>query len=807
MSRIFLFIRFLIFFALIAGVIEPCLSQNDKAIASIKQEADRFYEEEQYNLAIQYYRELTDQNVNDAEVNYRLADCYLKTFNYPEAEAYFLKVYFLDPKQYPLSLYYYALMLKYNANFDESIVYFDDFITKYQNSPEMKEYVEQAMIDKSGSETAKEELAVSGNFYKMVPLNLNTEYNDYAPAVRDSTTMVITSGRMTSNRQSIDERFGEAFTDNYYFEKQNGAWTDKTKQLFSITNTRYNDGSGCFNSKGDKYYFTVCGMDGPQCRIFVTSFRNNKWGEPVALNSNVNFKSFEAKHPAISHGGDTLVFSTNRGGGQGKFDLWMCVDAGEDSWGPAMNLGKDINTKLNELSPSFTAFQNIIFFASDGHEGYGGLDLYMARKISTGETLLYNLDQPFNSNRDDCFISFSERQLYWSSNRSGGQGHFDVVSVKIPSVLSFISRLSLKKKNARRDISLKSKADETQRLNLQASRLEEKIDYDKLTYERKRIVEQMIQNRISNNPNKPDQFNITVSEFEALKRVADYRYDDLHLKRNGYITRIKPEKSQHDLSVTGILIDSAKQSAIADRKILMTNDIGEVLKITRSNENGRFRFTDVPSGQELLMRLEPLSLANESKVLIKDLSIITSAEQQVLHYENIYFDFDHYRIRPEATKVLDELAQHLIKHPGVQVEIFAFADDRGTSQYNLQLTQKRGQSVVDYLATKGVDQTGLAIIAKGKQEQQEVDVELQRQYNRRVEFYLNGDSDKFNEIAKTYIVRKKIEWSELSQMTGVSKDDLRSLNGSVDEPLKAFQPVRLPTTAKKIPADLFFLVN
>src|SRR5688572_19222115 len=139
-------------------------------------------------------------------------------------------------------------------------------------------------------------------------------------------------------------------------------------------------------------------MEGPQCRIFVTTFKNNKWSEPAPLNSNINFKSFESKHPAISYGGDTLVFSTNRGGGHGKFDLWMSIDAGEDNWGPAMNLGKDINTKLNELTPSFTSFPNILFFSSDGHEGYGGLDEYMAKRLSTGETLLFNLDMPFNSN-------------------------------------------------------------------------------------------------------------------------------------------------------------------------------------------------------------------------------------------------------------------------------------------------------------------------------------------------------------------------------------------------------------------------
>jgi len=790
------------------GIYIEAVSQDERSIMSLKEEADRYYEEEQYNLAIQYYRELADQNVKDAEVGYRLADCYMKTFNYPEAEAYYLKVYFLAPGQYPLSLYYYALMLKFNANFDESVTYFDNFISTHQNTDQLAEYVEQAIVDRAGCETAKEELGSDNNATKFITLNLNTPYNDYAPAALDSTSLVITSGRVSSNRQSIDERFGEAFTDNYYFEKQGGSWIDKTKQTFSITNTRYNDGSGCFNRKGDRYYFTVCGIDGPQCRIFVTAFKNNKWSEPVALNSNINYKSFESKHPAISHGGDTLVFSTNRTGGLGKFDLWMSINSGEDNWGPPMNLDNSVNTKLNELSPSFTAFPNVLFFSSDGHEGYGGLDLYMAKRLSTGETVLYNLGSPFNSNRDDCFISFTEHELYWSSNRLDGQGGFDVIAVKIPSPLAFISKLSLKKRNARRDINLKAKNEEAQRLNLQASRLEEKIDYDKLTYDKKQIVDRMIQNRIENIPNEPDLFKIKVSpaEFEILRGIADARYLDIKQKNKGYLTKVKaPSNAHQDLSVTGILIDSLSGNKLASRKILLTDQLGEVLKITKTNEGGQFKFTDVPATQELYLRLEKYTDPGDINPVIGNLSIAGTAEQQLMHFENIYFDFDHYRIRPEAFKVLDELAYHLIHNPGVQVEIFSFADDRGTSQYNLQLTQKRGQSVADYLVQKGVDQTGLAIIAKGKQAPKEVDVELQRQYNRRVEFYLNGNGQAFKESARTYILKKKLDWTTLAQATGISKEELKALNGATEEQLKAFQPVRVPAHAKAI-SELFFTV-
>ena len=102
-------------------------------------------------------------------------------------------------------------------------------------------------------------------------------------------------------------------------------------------------------------------MDGPHCRIFLTQYQNGKWIEPVALNANVNFKSYESRQPAISYGGDSLIFATNRPGGLGGFDLWMSINSGEDNWGPAMNLGIGVNTKLNELAPAFTSFPNVLF--------------------------------------------------------------------------------------------------------------------------------------------------------------------------------------------------------------------------------------------------------------------------------------------------------------------------------------------------------------------------------------------------------------------------------------------------------------
>lgn len=767
-------------------------AQDNRSVRTLKSEADHYYEAEQYNLSIQYYREIADFNGGDADIAYRLAECYRRTFNYPEGEVYYLKTHYLAPEKHPLALYYYALMLKLNGNFEEAMQYFSEFILLHQDR-DLKEYVEQAVIDRSGCQAAREALAANTAGYPSIALPLNTRYNDFAPAVRDSLNLVITSGRISSNRQSIDERYGEAFTDNYYYQKAGDTWTDKTRQLFTVMNTRYNDGSGCFNRDGTKYYLTVCGANGPQCRIFVATFNKDKWTEPVALNDNINHGDYESRQPAISMGGDSLVFVSNRPGGAGGFDLWLSINSGGERWGPAVNLGPAYNTKLHEVSPAFTPFPNVLFFASDGHEGFGGLDLYMAKRLSTGEIMLHNLGLPFNSNRDDAFMCLDQRSVYWSSNRVEGLGGFDVMAVRIPSVASFISRIGLKNRNARRDIMLSKRTESADMNRLQASRIDERIDYDKLSTEKKQMVQRMVELYASNKAVDRKEFNVSDQEFAQLEQIARDRYAGRVQNAAGY-SRISVPVSDNGASmVTAVIKDSLTRQPVADARVALMDANGQILKISQSNKEGRVRFTGVDPGSFLLRAEQSMSPASRSS--IADVRITAPAVANVVQMENIYFDFDHYRLRSEAILVVDQLAEYLVRTPAAQLEVFAYADDVGSVEYNMKLSQKRGQSVVDYLRRKGVDQTSIVVVAKGRQLAEEVDRDAQRQYNRRVEFALNGITD-FKPSARTVLLRKPIELSTLSQQSGVSVSQISALNGiSGDQKLRALQPLRLPVEA------------
>jgi outer membrane protein OmpA-like peptidoglycan-associated protein len=706
--------------------------------AALIAEGNKNFGLEQYHLAIEYYLKVKDKNEG---IFFRLAESYRNTFNYGQAELFYLQSLDIDPKQ-PLALYHYGLMLKLNSKYQESIQQFSSFIDRYSDDSSLKEYIEQAAVDRAGSEAALNEASNPENKYSLTDEPFNSIYNDYAPVWIDSNRVIITSGRVHSTRDVIDERYGEAFADNYLFERHDGSWEDITRKEMRNLNSRFNDGSGSFNQRSGKYYFTVCGKESSECRIFLSNHKAGKWSDPVPLNGNVNTKKFESKHPAISPGGDTLLFASNRPGGQGQFDVWMSVNSGNDDWGPAINLGNSINTKFNDLAPSFSEFNHIFFFASEGHQGFGGMDLYMAKRFSNGSSAIYNIGFPFNSNRDDCFVSLSGKTLSISSNREG-KGGFDIYSSPIISPLSFVSRLSLKNRSGRNDIGLMMAGRESTWMDIYASRNEDRIDYEHLPNEKKLIVDRMLQKRSTGQANKREEFSqLSAGEYEQLLGIAQTQYTELELRRkfNGtLIAAIRPPADCRTFGIHAVVADSVSGQPLGGLTVFLMNSKGEVLKATTTNEAGTFRFTNVESPEQLYIRYEG-QVGHKARPIVKDLLVLRDKSGSFA-FENVYFDTDQFELRDDAKETLSRLAKFLLSLPDVQVEIFAYADDRGQDQYNLVLSEKRGQSVRKHLGLLGVDPTSVAVVPKGRQfDAKASNLDEHRQFNRRVEFYVNGAS-------------------------------------------------------------------
>jgi len=424
-------------------------SQNRIGTRQINQAGDKYFENQLYFKAIPYYLESLKINPNDGHANYYLAESYRNLFDYGAAEVYYKKVSEVEPKQYPLSIYYYGFMLKLNGRYDQAILMFDKFLEFIKENPnnrilnENPHFKQQAHVDREGCLLALNQLSHPYDDYELRVLKspLNSEYNDYAATIYENDNIIaFTSGRSKSKGRALNQRLGESFTDIYRFKNENGDWSEyKERDNFNIVNSRWGNGSGVFNAARDKFYYTNCHDD--FCHINVSKLVNGRWQEPLALNANINVPEYSSKHPALSPGGDTLFFSSDRPGGFGMSDIWMSLSSGDEDWGPPVNMGQQVNTPLLEIAPFYSHQDRTLFFASDGHRGFGGFDIFMAKGYSFTNPEIFNMGYPFNSNKDDLYITMGKDKGYLSSNRKGGEGKFDIYSFKVETQEAVIAQV------------------------------------------------------------------------------------------------------------------------------------------------------------------------------------------------------------------------------------------------------------------------------------------------------------------------------------------------------------------------------
>jgi len=487
--------------------------------------AAEYYQKEQFHTAAQYYQIAAGLDPTNAEISYRLARCYQAVFDYNMAGFYYSRVLELDPDTYPLTPFFLAQMQKSIGNFKKARDSFQEFIEKGSkhagiSSAERENYLNQAKIEIEGATWAIEQLGKSWREmnFRMLPEPVNSPSNDYAPVpVEGKGTITITSSREGSKGGLLDNRYGEHFTDNFRFSQEADQWTAvRQSDHFDRTNTKFSDGVGTYNNAGDKYYFTSCYEGNAYCKLYVTFLENGTWKNPVLLNENINTKGYDNKHPALTAGGDTLIFVSNRPGGRGGTDIWYAVSSGDENWSKPKPLPGNVNTPFNEASP-FCYPGDLLFFSSDGHAGMGGMDIFMARDYYTRQGDIKNLGTPFNSGYDDSFFTLStaDGYGYLSSNRPGGQGGFDIYAFRSPTQSDQVHQYLQESADGSQ---LRSRIRSNDGSNLFASRNEDQFYYDNLSPDdRARLEELLIARYAADGAFEPA--NLSKEDFKYYKKL------------------------------------------------------------------------------------------------------------------------------------------------------------------------------------------------------------------------------------------------------------------------------------------------
>ncbi len=817
---------FILFFFTIHGSF--VMSQNSRDVVELNQQGDEYYQQEQFYKATEYYERAVELNEENKYSLYQLAQCYRLRFDFELARKYYGRLKLNDTVNYPLAHYYHPLMEKFNGNYDEAIKGFETFISicvslDTSNISDKSQWIEQAVVEKEGCIFALQEQLLKTNDlnFKHLPFPVNSEFNEYAPNFfRDDSTIVFTSGRLGTDGGGMDNRYGEGFTDNFRYTKKKRKWDFlKSDDNFEITNSKWNDGAGVFNTNFDTYYFSRCGdKENTGCRIFVSKLVDGKWKSPVALNENINLPDYDTRQPSLNLQGDTLYFASNRPGGFGENDIWMSTLSTDKTWQAPINLGPKINTHHNEISPYFHDATRCLFFSSNGHQSIGGLDIFMVSNDLFDEPDVVNMGAPINSNADDCYLVFGSYYGYISSNRAGGEGKFDIYSFQLTNLNDFINdKLAI----SGRGWVINSKINTMYETGLYAVRDEDKLYYENIPLPEqeefdKVMAAKLAEGELTGNTqlSEADEFYFRNLPDAIREKILKMRDED---KSSFQIFGIKDEKKQKTFQlvakvnhlpsdpnnktvVSGKLTSVDKASPPKNMVISLLNADNEIIKTTNTNDDGTFEFTDVDGNgpfKIVLTQLDDMSTV-ANKLIVEDLSVFEYDPQEVvINFENIYFDFGKYNIDTSSMALLDEMAMYLTNNPKVKVELFAFTDSVGSPTYNIQLSNKRGLAVIEYLKEKGVSGNALVVRPLGEYfENSRVNFSdsILAQFSRRVEFSINSGRKPFLPSYNTVITKISASINEFARRLNIDVNKLCQLNGlESNDVVAAFHPLTIPS--------------
>ncbi|RMG32178.1 MAG: tetratricopeptide repeat protein [Bacteroidetes bacterium] len=396
--------------------------------------------------AKELYESVLNIEPSNFEAAYRLGQVNTALEDYQEALRWYRKATEIDPDRNDTLYLDLGMAYKRLANYRKAREAFESFKSRHRVQDE---YFAQAEKEIEGCDLA-EAAAKKTPRFSVSPVTFNSAAGDQFPAFLDQRQedvfLAFGSYRREGNRskKNFSGKGEPAFEDIFLVILENDSTFGDVENVGKPINKKFNDGTPAFTPDGLTMYYTVCNSrknrDG--CSIFESRYNpvKKRWGKPVLVEGiagtrevvvNSRGKTVQMptddRQPSISRDGRTMYFVSSREGGQGGFDIWYSRKLGS-RWGEPQNLGPVINTPFNEISPFINRDGDRLYFASTGHAGFGGYDLYESKGQMGSWGTPKNLGSPMNSSYDDFGSIWlrNDSLVYFTSNRPGGLGSNDI---------------------------------------------------------------------------------------------------------------------------------------------------------------------------------------------------------------------------------------------------------------------------------------------------------------------------------------------------------------------------------------------
>lgn len=548
----------------------------------------------------------TASDSENEQATYRLAESY-RLLNFPsKAEPQYRKV-MNNKSQFPLAEYYDATMLRALGKYPEAEQHFKSFIAGYATNDM---YRREAQRELKNLEFIHTQLArTDSKYYTLTKASsLNSTGASYAPAWQSGSKLLFTSTR-PSDELSKDKIYVNRVYQASYSE-------GIAAGINLVDMEQYKDmhyGITSITPDGNTIFLTIWKENGKNKEAAIyssTRKEGEKWSDPSKLEANINVPGAMSRDPFVTSDGKYIIYSSNRTGGQGGYDLWY-AELVNGQPGTSMNLGPVVNSTYDEQAPFYHSASQSLVFSSNGRIGMGGFDFFQSKGSFGSWTEPVNLGHPVNSVRDDIYFT----------SRGGA-------------------------KNMLEDVMLSSDRSSDCCLEL-------------FFLKKIRPLKQISGRIVSCDPGKP----LTSATITVMDTVNNQRV---------YTTTVGP-----DGTYSFTLEDHLPLKLTAEA----TNYIGNSVHVA------------VPADIEQETRTWP------------ELCLLPVPPQkdETFVIENVYFDFDKADLKPESFPALDEIVRMLNYYPQMEIELGAHTDSKGTEAYNLRLSDARAKSVLDYLVSKGID--------------------------------------------------------------------------------------------------------
>ncbi len=355
-------------------------------------------------------------------ITHQLAHSYHLNYDYPNAVKYFKVV--VDNGSYPEDVYHYALALMNLKEYNKSMTILEKLLESSKNDS-LKKLVQKGISScyfALDSNSNKKLIIVK----KMDTTIFNAGTSNFAPMYWNSSTrLLFTSARKGGVILNPEKQDSKYLCDLYYTELKDTGWM-KPINFGRPVNTGLHEGSSVITSDEIMFYTRWSDANRNEAFIYMAKMKDGLFYESYKLNETVNKPGYRAMQPYVSFDGTKLYFSSNRPGGLGGFDLYMCNIDENGFTGEAKNLGSTINTAKDEVTPFYHTISNTLFFSSNGHTGIGGLDIFKS-SLNTDDSIYAapkNLGTPINSSKDDAYFILDRIQTkgYFSSDREDCPG-------------------------------------------------------------------------------------------------------------------------------------------------------------------------------------------------------------------------------------------------------------------------------------------------------------------------------------------------------------------------------------------------